>query len=357
VYLAGQLQRGRGLRPTCTSPGNCSAGGGYAQEAGVLEAFVVSQVNGTWGKAKEVPGTATLNTKGYAQISSVSCASAGNCSAGGYYTDSSNAQQAFVVNQVNGTWGKAKEAPGTATLNKGAGNGINGITSVSCASAGNCSGGGDYTGSSGNVHAFVLSQVNGTWGKAQEVPGTATFSPRGAPGGAGISCAAAGDCSAGGSYTSSKGPSAFVLSQINGTWGKAEEVPGIAALNTGGDAVINSLSCTSPGNCSAGGYYGTTSPVNGQAFVVRQVNGTWGKAEEVPGTAALNTGVLAGITSVSCASAGNCSAGGYYTDLAGHHQVFVVSQTWTANTASLAGHGDLAGRVAAGQPTGRLQSG
>ena len=38
---------------------------------------------GTWGKAKEVPGTATLNTGGGAWIISLSCASAGNCSAGG----------------------------------------------------------------------------------------------------------------------------------------------------------------------------------------------------------------------------------------------------------------------------------
>jgi hypothetical protein len=40
----------------------------------------------------------------------------------------------------------------------------------------------------------------------------------------------------------------------------------------------------------------------------------WGKAQEVPGTAALNTGRDAEITSVSCASAGNCSAVGDYTD-------------------------------------------
>ena len=33
----------------------------------------------------------------------MSCASAGNCSAGGYYTDSSGHRQAFVVSEVNGT--------------------------------------------------------------------------------------------------------------------------------------------------------------------------------------------------------------------------------------------------------------
>ena len=64
-----------------------------------------------------------------------------------------------------------------------------------------------------------------------------------------------------------------------------------------------------------------------QVFVVSQVNGSWGTAKEVPGTATLNTGGNAAVQSLSCASAGNCSAGGYYTDSTGHGQSFVVSQT------------------------------
>ena len=53
----------------------------------------------------------------------------------------------------------------------------------------------------------------------------------------------------------------------------------------------------------------------------------WGTAQEVPGTEALNQGGNAQIASVSCAAAGNCSAGGDYTDSSGHGQVFVDSQT------------------------------
>jgi hypothetical protein len=61
--------------------------------------FVVNEVSGVWRTAREVPGTAALNTGGSAQLVSVSCASAGNCSAGGSYTDSSGHTQAFVVNK------------------------------------------------------------------------------------------------------------------------------------------------------------------------------------------------------------------------------------------------------------------
>ena len=55
--------------------------------------------------------------------------------------------------------------------------------------------------------------------------------------------------------------------------------------------------------------------------------GTWGTAEQVPGTAALNAGEFAATYAVSCAPAGHCSAGGFYTDRSGHQQAFVVGQT------------------------------
>ena len=45
------------------------------------------------------------------------------------------------------------------------------------------------------------------------------------------------------------------------------------------------------------------------------------------GTAALNQGGFAGITSVSCAPVGTCSAAGTYLDSSLGQQVFVVSRT------------------------------
>jgi hypothetical protein len=117
----------------------------------------------------------------------------------------------------------------------------------------------------------------------------------------------------------------FVVSQTGGTWHPAIEVPGTAALNRGGSAFINSVSCASAGNCSAGGSYFSG---HREAFVVSQTGGTWHTAIEVPGTAALSPGGSAGITSLSCASAGNCSAGGHYIDRSRSFQkVFVVSET------------------------------
>src|SRR5262249_32023734 len=45
----------------------------------------------------------------------------------------------------------------------------------------------------------------------------------------------------------------FVAAERDGRWGRAIEVPGLGALNKGGDAQVVSLSCASPGNCAGGG--------------------------------------------------------------------------------------------------------
>jgi YVTN family beta-propeller protein len=57
-------------------------------------------VQGTWHKAIEVPGIAALNKGGSSRVNSISCASAGNCSADGYYSGSGADEQAFVVNET-----------------------------------------------------------------------------------------------------------------------------------------------------------------------------------------------------------------------------------------------------------------
>jgi len=84
----------------CARVGSVAAGGLYRDSSRRNQAFVVNEVGGLWHAAQEVPGTAALNAGGRAQISSVSCGAAGNCSAGGFYGDSSGHLQALVVNKT-----------------------------------------------------------------------------------------------------------------------------------------------------------------------------------------------------------------------------------------------------------------
>jgi hypothetical protein len=313
-----KLNAGRSADVTtlsCPSAGNCGAGGLYTDRGHNLQAFVVSERKDRWGKAIEIPGSAALSAGRGAEVGSVSCPSAGNCVAGGSYADRADNDQAFLVSERNGRWGRAVEVPGIAVLDAVGGGQV---VSVSCPSAGNCAAGGSYGDRRGNLQAFVVSERNGRWGKAIEIPGTAALNAGGADFVASVSCPSAGDCVVGGDYTDrADNDQAFVVSERNGRWGKAIEVPGTAALNIGGDAEVGSVSCPSAGNCVAAGAY-TGRAGNSQAFVSTEHNNRWGKAIEVPGTAALGT--------VSCPSAGNCAAGGSYTDRAGNVEAFVVSE-------------------------------
>jgi hypothetical protein len=152
----------------------------------------------------------------------------------------------------------------------------------------------------------------GSWGRAIAVPGLAALNTGGDAAVTSVSCPSAGNCVAGGDYADrSDGSRGFVASERNGRWGKAIAVPGLAALNTGGDARVFSVSCASAGSCVAGGYYSERR--SEQGFVASERNGRWGAAIAVPGLAALNTGREAQVFSVSCGSAGNCVAGGYYS--------------------------------------------
>ena len=57
---------------------------------------MVGESGGSWGAAEEVPGSAGLNAGGNARADSVSCAPAGFCAVGGNYSPSSGNVQAFV---------------------------------------------------------------------------------------------------------------------------------------------------------------------------------------------------------------------------------------------------------------------
>ena len=418
---------------SCWRPGDCAAGGSYTDAGGHQQAFVVTEHNGVWGHAEEVPGTAALNgdtSASSAQVSALSCAPSGYCAAAGDY-DSTGTQQVFVVSETNGGWGTAREIPGVGKLNVG---GDASVDAVSCPSAGNCGAGGYYqtpvapgTAIGQDSQAFVVSESKGRWTKAEEVPGMQAVSPppfqvnyvgsmscrsagyctaaglwnagpNGSPkygqsggfvvsevhgrwqhlllpthgGGdsivscsrvgyclaaagnsavtktdgrwgkvrnfrslsgddiAAVSCPSVGDCTVAGflgySDTDYGGyNNAFVLAERNGRWGKVYDLTGVAGTQL--NAPFSVLSCASPGNCGGGGSaiagfdeYGNI--LNG-AFVVGERNGRWATSEVPPGVAALNLGGNAGVNAVSCAAASACSAAGFYADSGGHSQAFV----------------------------------
>jgi hypothetical protein len=292
---------------SCHTASTCSAGGYYTDDSSRMQAFVVTERNGAWGRGQEVPGLRELNVDGNAQINSVSCWAAGSCVAGGYYTDHANHQQGFVVFERDGAWSTANEVPGLARLNRG---GSAQTWAVSCVTSG-CTAAGWFADSAGHRQAFVASERSGKWSKAVAVPGLARLNRGGFADVVSVSCPTAVSCGATGLYTDASGHiQSFVVTRKGGRWGRALEIPGLERLNVGGDAETSSVSCWTTGGCSVAGVY-TDATDNQQPFMVTELGNSWGRAAELPRIARLDRGESAGLNSVSCVK-GTCAAGGGY---------------------------------------------
>ena len=292
---------------SCGAPGNCAAVGNYFTGR-VGYGFVVSEVNGSWRRAVRVRG---LVSGDWTEVLSVSCGAPDRCVAGGDYIGT---PVAFVMTARRGAWRTPVELRFFDDVAAQ-------TWSVSCRGRGYCAASGPYVDIFREDQAFVASEVNGVWRQPQKVPGIAKLNTGGAAAAFSVSCGDRTNCVAGGYYTdSAKKTHPFVVDEVNGSWGTARRVLGIPAASH--RASINAISCGTAGNCAAGGYYGDAVG-HYQGFVVNEVNGTWGKAIDVPGLQALNVDEDAAVVTISCSSADSCAAGGYYADKT-FSQAFVV---------------------------------
>ena len=278
---------------SCASRSACTAVGIYQIRSGRHRFFAVTERRGVWGKAVRIAAPVASRNVDFG-FPVLSCPSAGNCVAGGVYGPG-----AFVVSEVNGTWGKARKVRSAPTA-------------ISCPAPGDCT--------AALARGYLASERRGTWRKAFPVPGLAALS-HGQPTNFGvISCPSPGNCTAAASYYDPDGISRpFVVTERHGIWGTARPV----RSRQGGGLTISVLSCISAGNCVAGGYaYPLAGPQG--AFAVTEAHGTWGTAEPLPGTSELG----GGIDQLDCRAAGACSAAGFfYAGQQQQAQPFVSTET------------------------------
>jgi hypothetical protein len=300
---------------SCGAPGDCAGAGFYTIADQRRQGLLITETDGTWQDAQPVRGlwllTHHVEPSG---LSQVSCASAGNCTAGGAYRDTAGRTQAFVVSERNGSWGRAEEIP---TAPQGGW-----IRAVSCWAAGDCTAAGTWYTSAG-TQAFVVGSSDGRWGRAEVVPGTVALGTNATL--TYLSCPAAGQCSATGVYGA--GLRVFVDSERDYVWGTAEEMPGTARYNGTGFVGAYALSCGSPGNCTAGGYYENSLPSVAVAYLEDQVNGVWQPLEPVPGVPVRKIWEGGMVVSLSCPAAGDCAAGGLFTNYAKNQQALVAEES------------------------------
>jgi hypothetical protein len=301
---------------SCASAGNCSAVGSYVDSSGAIQGLLLVETAGSWATGVEaaLPADAVAAD---AFLESVSCASAGNCSAVGEYTNTSFDSGGLLLTETAGSWatGVAVSVPANALAL-----GEVSLSSVSCASAANCSAVGTYLGSAHESQGLLLTKTAGTWGTGVEaaLPATAkTAYPGWGVFLGSVSCASAGNCSAVGSYfNDGGGTDGLVLNETAGSWatGIEQELP--ANAHTQHVVSLADVSCPSLASCGAVGSYWDGSS-NNQGLLVTETGGLWGTGGEaaLPANAVTNTETqFVELYSVSCASAENCTAGGSYTD-------------------------------------------
>src|SRR6516165_9848251 len=133
------------FRSALAAAGNCvavacvllAAGVGGSVAAAVVPA--AASAPATWDKSMQPPGVTGVGVK-YSDVHQVSCPSAGNCTAIGYFrAPGGGPETPFVISEKGGKWQRAK-----LLLDRAANDTARYFNFVvSCPSAGNCAAGGE----------------------------------------------------------------------------------------------------------------------------------------------------------------------------------------------------------------------
>ena len=329
---AGATELSQGYLPTlsCPSAGNCVAAGAVADASSNLQGLVLTENAGVWGAPQQLTPPVDAGPNPYMTIYSLSCVTIASCAAVGSYQDSNGNVQSFVANETTGTWSTALKV--TLPANALGSGQVSNVKTVSCASAGNCSAAGSYFDNNTSYPrtvVFTVVESAGNWSRAQALamPGDANFNPFASA--SQITCHGAKNCDAVGSYIDTNGTArGLLISQVNGRWTThALTLPGNA--NAYPQSSLSEVTCVSSGNCVAIGTYADT---NGylQGLIATEARGVWGRAQTMvmPTNAAASPHVFFyGYNGVSCSSVGNCAAGGQYRDRSNNYQGFLINET------------------------------
>jgi hypothetical protein len=180
-----------------------------------------------------------------------------------------------------------------------------GLGAISCWGPVLCGAVGSYTDSKGAGLPLVL-LWNGTRWTIQTL-----LVPSGgsSPSLSGVSCNSASACIAVGSYTDQAGETVPLAETWNGRTWAAESPPSPAGSIGSG---LSAISCPSVRTCTAVG--GTSTNTTGTSFAELLEAGRW----TIQSTPTPRGGSYLGLDSVSCTSADECAAAGFYSNAAGN---------------------------------------
>jgi hypothetical protein len=336
----------KGVRPadavnsiSCAAAGNCSAVGSYIvrpRKLGHSEGLLLTEHAGRWETGVEAVLPADAAPHPQVDLTSISCVSAGNCTAVGSYESGSwgiyseGGTSGLLLTERAGHWRAGVEArlPANATSDAQVD-----LTSVSCASAGNCTAVGTYHNNSGGIYGeggtsgLLLTESAGHWRRGIEAPLPADADASRPVLLPSVSCSRDGRCSAAGTYNIDYGRDSYagegvLLTRERGRWRAVEAV--MPPDGPGEGVILSSVSCASGGNCSATGLYNINidGELGPEGVLLNEKAGTWlrGVTAMPPKNSAGGYWKnYVGLTDISCASPGACVAVGLYKRRNGTH--------------------------------------
>jgi hypothetical protein len=273
---------------SCVSARACIAVGNYLTGEGVGVAMVEAWNGYRWSiEATPTPARA-LDTS----LWGISCASADACTAVGGF-DTPTGRGGSISEEWNGTAWTIHGVP----LPVGAIGGR--IEAVSCTAARACTAVGGYGTRSGGGLTLAEAWNGATW--------TIQATPNPHGGGSelsAVSCTSATACMATGSYATAFAFGLTIAESWNGKGWVLEKTPNVAGED---GSVFTGVSCVSPADCTAVGLYFDNSANNGPLAEV------WdGTRWAMEATAATPGTISSALQGISCTTAAQCTAVGYW---------------------------------------------
>ena len=296
---------------TCASASACTAVGNYVPETGPLAAPLAETWNGSSWTSQSIPN---LTGAKVSALQAVACSATKACAAAGYYKKTQGGS-AIALAEVweSETWKAiAVPVPTGAKWSQ--------LERVACPAAKACTAVGFYESSTKEDLALIERWNGSSWTReTAPIPHEASEGVYRYEDLDGISCISASNCTAAGSYASSKnGTDAAFVDRWNGTNWTAETIPGLGERNW---SYLSAIVCASTTSCTATGGYEEALV---KTAVVARWNGTTWTYEVVPAPLG---GENLSFHDISCPS-GVCTVVGSYSG----SKLQSIAEWWNGTT-------------------------
>ena len=277
---------------TCVSESDCWAVGYYLGDSG-YQTLIEHWDGAEWSIVASPSTDAAQNNF----LNDVTCTSASDCWAVGFY-DNGSVYQTLIERWDGNAW-TIINSPNTSVVQE------NRLFSMTCPAASDCWAVGRYF--DGLVLRTLIEHWNGTLWTIVPSPNTSPSQDNNL---SGVTCASASDCWAVGSYSNGSGTGQTLIERWDGTSWAIVDSPNPTAAQYNYNFLRN-VTCPSGSECWAVGYY-----FNDGAYrtLIERWDGTEWSIVASPNTSATQNNYLFGVT---CVSASECWATGYHYDESG----------------------------------------